>query len=98
MGRIETIRKTISRMDEIATEISAAVEQQRSATGKIAHNVKQIADNTRNVTETIAGIDHEAAETGGAARTMLGTAGELGGEAKRLRAAVDAFLKSVRTA
>jgi methyl-accepting chemotaxis protein len=96
--RIGTIGGTIARIDQIAATIAAAVEQQRAATDKIAHNVKRIAGGTGEVTATIADIDREAAGTGNAANTMLGTAAELSGEARRLRAAVDTFLGSVRTA
>ncbi|WP_043744334.1 methyl-accepting chemotaxis protein [Paramagnetospirillum magneticum] len=96
VGAIESIGKTIGRMDEIANAIAEAVEQQGAATQEIARNVHEAADGAQEVSHHISSISRTASEAGVAARELLGAAAELAGESETLRNGVDRFLGEVR--
>src|SRR6266403_1363519 len=63
---IQSIGGTISSINEIATTIAAAVEEQGAATQEIARNVQGAAEGTHQVSANIVGVNQAAAETGAA--------------------------------
>ncbi|MFS2011990.1 methyl-accepting chemotaxis protein [Azospirillum sp. CT11-132] len=89
---------TIARLNEIATAIAAAIEEQNAATGEISINVAQAARGTEQVNTNIAGVTQAAVETGAAAGQVLGAAASLAQEAERLKSEVGTFIKTVRAA
>jgi len=95
---IQRITATITEIDEIATTISAAVEEQGSATQEIARNVEQASKGTSEVSSNISGVTTAAAETGVAASQILGSASTLAEQSDTLKAEVDKFMKQVRAA
>jgi methyl-accepting chemotaxis protein len=95
---IRAIGDTIRRMNEIATMIASAVEQQGAATREIAGNVQQAAQGTGDIANNIGGVSRAANETGAAAVQVLSAAGELSKQSETLRHDVDAFLATVRAA
>ncbi len=95
---IEGIGRTISAINEIASAISAAVEQQGSATQEIARNVQQAASGTGQVSSNIAAVNQAAEKTGKASGTVLASAEQLTNQAATLRADVDRFLGNIRAA
>ena len=94
---IETIGGTIGTINEIATTIASAVEEQGAATQEIARNVHEAAHGTGQVSSNIAGVNQAAAETGTAADQVLASAEQLSRQAETLRSDVDSFLAKVRT-
>jgi len=96
VGAIAEISKTIGRISEIAIAVAAAVDQQNATTRDIARNVQQAAKGTQEVSANIAGVTQAVGETGSAANLVLGSAGDLAGQAGKLRDEVDRFLGSVR--
>jgi methyl-accepting chemotaxis protein len=98
VAAISGIGKTIGQLNEVATAIASAVEEQGAATREIARNVQQAAVGTNEVSSNIAGVSQAAGQTGSAATLVLDAAGQLAGEAQTLRAAVDRFLAEVRAA
>ncbi|WP_040475669.1 methyl-accepting chemotaxis protein [Paramagnetospirillum caucaseum] len=96
VGAIEGIGKTIGRMDEIATAIAEAVDQQGAATQEIARNVHEAASGAQDVSSHITSISRTASEAGLAARELLGAAAGLARESDALRTGVDRFLGEVR--
>jgi methyl-accepting chemotaxis protein len=96
VGAIAEISKIIGRMSEIATGVATGVEEQSATTREIARSVHQAAEGTRAVSANIAGVTGAVNETGQAANIMLGAAGELSDQARRLGDEVDRFLSSVR--
>ena len=98
VAAIGGIGSTIGRISEIATEISAAVEQQTIATKEIARNVQAAADGTRQVTGNISAVSAAAQQTGNSAHQMLGSIEQLAGRAQALGRAVSSFLEDVRAA
>lgn len=95
---IQNITSTIGRVSEIASTIAAAVEEQGAATLEIARNVAEAARGTGEVSQTIAGVNEAARETGVAASQVVDSAGELSRNGEDLKTQVDAFLREVRAA
>lgn len=93
---IQSITGVIDRINEIASAISAAVEQQGAATREIARNTQEAAQGTHLVSDTIDEVSTAAKETGTAASMVLERANGLSGQADALQRAVDEFLLHVR--
>ncbi|TAN77957.1 MAG: bacteriohemerythrin, partial [Magnetospirillum sp.] len=92
---IEGISQIIDRINEMATAIAGAVEEQGAATAEIARNVEQASVGTREVATNIAGVAHAAAETGRMSQSVFQAANGLLAESEALRAVVDGFLITV---
>ncbi len=95
---IRHIGTVIEDVRSISSGIASAVEQQGAATLEIARNVQQAADGTREVSHSIHGVTEAASSTDSVARRVLGSAGDLAGNAERLRGQVADFLAGVRAA
>ena len=79
VGAFDRIGSTLSRINEIAATIAAAVEQQSAATGDIARTVHQAAAGTKEVTRNIS-----------AANRLSSQANDLSAEVDKFIAAVKA--------
>ncbi len=95
---IEHIGTTIMRMNEIATAVASAVEQQDATTREMAQNVHQVAQSTGLVSAKVTGLANAAGETGQSAHMVRDHAGELVQHADALRCQVDQFLERIRAA
>jgi methyl-accepting chemotaxis protein len=95
---IEGIGGTIGMINDIATAIASAVQQQGSATQEIARNVQEAAQGTGMVSSNIVGVNDAAGKTGLAAGRVLVSAEQLSSQAAMLRADVDRFLANIRAA
>ncbi|MGE5537131.1 MAG: methyl-accepting chemotaxis protein [Gemmatimonas sp.] len=95
---IRAITETISHINEIATTVAAAIEEQGAATQEIARNVQQAAKGTQEVTSNITGVTQAAADTGAASSQVLSSATDLARQGEKLRAEVDRFLAEIRAA
>jgi len=94
---IQGIGRTIGNVNEIATTIAAAVEEQSAATQEIARNVEQAASGTDEVTTNISSVTQAAGETGQAAGEIQLAAGELSQQSEMLKSQVDQFLTEIRS-
>jgi len=95
---IQGIGRTIGEIDEIASSIAVAVEEQGSATNEIARNIEQAASGTREVTENIQGVTLAAAETGQTAVEVSSSTHDLTKQSSTLRNQVEKFLAAVKAA
>ena len=95
---IGLITGTIARINEIATTVASAVEEQGAATKEIARNVQQASAGTAEVSTNIAAVTQAAGETGAASSQVLTAAGELSKQSEALHLQVDAFISKVRAA
>ncbi|WP_169732786.1 methyl-accepting chemotaxis protein [Azospirillum halopraeferens] len=93
---IRDVGRVIERMNQIATAIASAVEEQGAATQEIARSVQQAASSTRLVSSSIQGVSKAADVGGQAARELLDRARRLAHQADTLTGEVDGFLRSVR--
>jgi len=98
VSAIAGIAERVVEINQIATAIASAVEQQSAATAEIARNVQQAAGGTQEVLENIQGVSRAAGETGSVAESVLSSAQALTREADGLRQLVDGFLADVRNA
>jgi methyl-accepting chemotaxis protein len=101
LGAVQAIRnigQTIGKVNEIATTIASAVEQQGSATTEIARNIQETASGTQQVSANIHGVTEAASKTEHATGQVLHAAGDLSRQSEMLRAEVVKFIEKVRAA
>lgn len=98
VSEIQSIGKTIAEINEIASGIASAVEEQSAATREIATSVEQAAAGTSEVTSNIMEVTRGASETGSAAAQVTATASELSERSEALKAEVETFLAGVQAA
>ncbi len=89
---------TIGSLDEVATTIAAAVEEQSATTKEIARNTQEASSGTDEVSRHIAGVSEGARATGQASVEVLSAAATLRQRAEVLHADVGRFLASIRAA
>ncbi|MTJ80275.1 MAG: HAMP domain-containing protein [Telmatospirillum sp.] len=95
---IEGVSQVIGRIDEIATTIAAAVEEQGAATREISRNVQQAAAGVREVAGNIAEMSGATDRSGALADGVLSASQALGGQIHSLEGEVTEFLGTVRAA
>ena len=98
VGAIKGIGQTIGEINEIATAIAAAVEEQSAATEDISRNVSHAAEGTEQVAQKIGAVTLAAGETGSAAGQVLSAADELSRQSDTLERKVEGFLAQIRAA
>jgi methyl-accepting chemotaxis protein len=98
VNAIQAIGATIAEIDQISGQISTAVDQQGLATREIAGSLQQAATGTREVNDNITSVSKASDEAGAAASKMHQAAAGLSSQSDRLKAEVDGFLGSLRTA
>jgi methyl-accepting chemotaxis protein len=95
---IQGITGTIGRINEIATAVASAVEEQGAATKEIARNVQQASAGTGEVSSNIGAVTEAAGQTSSAAAQVQAAAADLASQGDKLRAEVDQFLADLRAA
>ena len=95
---IGNITKTIEQINELATAIASAVEEQSAATREIANSSQQAATGTQEVSSNISGVQQSSSETGTAAKEVLSAADGLIQQSDSLDKEVEKFLSGVRAA
>jgi methyl-accepting chemotaxis protein len=86
----------IGQMDEVATAIAAAVEQQSVTTREIATNVQGVSGATVQSAQAMTQVVVVADQAGSASERVITGAAEIGQEVERLRSEVDRFLAAVQ--
>ncbi|MBT3791322.1 MAG: HAMP domain-containing protein [Alphaproteobacteria bacterium] len=95
---IEGIGTTIVEMNEIATTIASAVEEQGAATSEISRNVQEAASGTQSVSESIETVRGASEQTGTASGDVLSASQELAERFGSLQSEVQTFLEDIKTA
>lgn len=95
---IGSISDIIKSMDEIATIIAAAAEEQDAATVQIARNVQEAAQGTTDVAANTVGLSEAAASTEAIAEQMLAAVRNLSLKADELRKSAQGFLTNTHAA
>lgn len=98
ISAIRAITSTIGTVNEIATGIAAAIEEQGATTQEIARNVTQAAQGTQEVSTNIVTVNEAAQQSASAANQVLHAATELSGNGVKLKTSVELFLTKVRAA
>jgi methyl-accepting chemotaxis protein len=95
IGKISSI---IGEVNDIATTISSAVEEQGVSTQEIARNVQQAARGTQDVNQNIESVSKAVGQTGAAAGQVLNSAASLSQQSTHLQIQVEKFLGQIRAA
>lgn len=95
---IRSIGEVIGRLNEIASTIASAVEEQGAATQEISRNAQQAAAGTQHISANVASVSDAAGETGSAAGQLLEAAQGLSRQSSDLRGQVETFLTGIRAA
>lgn len=95
---IGSISQTVHNVQDIATTIASAVEEQSAAIQEVAGNVQQAAGRTQSVASDLKRVSNGLSENGDAASDVLSAADLLDHQAKVLRQEVNNFLSTVRAA
>ncbi|HLF58687.1 MAG TPA: globin-coupled sensor protein [Alphaproteobacteria bacterium] len=95
---IQGIGEQINGINEIATAIAAAIEEQGAATEEIARNIQQASSGTQEVSSNIAGVTQAAGETGAAAHKVLEASRSVASQSDALRDDIGKFLEGVKAA
>jgi methyl-accepting chemotaxis protein len=98
VGAIKVIGETIAQINQIATTIASAVEEQGAATQEIARNVQEASKGTQEVSSNVVTVTKAANDTGSAATQVQSSSGELAQSAAMMRKQVDEFLANIRAA
>ena len=96
VSAISTIRGVIGQVNESATAIASAVEEQNAATQEIGRNVQSAASDTSKVSSTIAEVRSASDQTMTAIQQAVAAIEGLNGDANDLKTQVGAFLDKVR--
>ncbi len=95
---IKGIGGIVNEINDIATAIAAAVEQQGAATQEIARNIQQAAAGTNAVSADIGEVAQAATQTGTQANDILTAAGQMSQQAELLDGEVQRLLARIRAA
>jgi methyl-accepting chemotaxis protein len=95
---IQEIAKTITSVNENATVVAGAVEEQRATTTEIARNIQDASNSTQEVSRNIIGVTEAANSTGDIATQVLSAASALNSQAEGLRNQVDEFFAQIQAA
>jgi methyl-accepting chemotaxis protein len=96
VNAIGDIGRIIENINEIATTISAAVEEQGAATDEITRNVRGAADRTRSVSASITEVATETSKTGELSSQVLATAQDASEKVENLRSRINGILDDLR--
>src|SRR3954468_21109346 len=97
VGSIKMISSTIGKISDIASAISAAVEEQGAATQEISRNATLAAQGTKLLAENISTVNGAIGETTRSAGDVLDASLSLSDEANRLTAEVQNFFSTLQT-
>jgi len=96
VGAIGGITTTIGKINEIATSISAAVEEQGAATGEISRSIQQAAEGSQEVSQNILTVRNAAESTGKTAQEVEEISNGIAKEVTELDQQVEGFLAQIR--
>ncbi|WP_417451651.1 methyl-accepting chemotaxis protein [Kordiimonas sp.] len=93
---MQSIRRGIKTIAEMASGVASAVEEQRAATDEIARNVQEAATGTQDVSRHVAGAAEGARQTRAASSQMAGASRTIQDSNERMRSVTTIFLDEVR--
>jgi methyl-accepting chemotaxis protein len=95
---IQMIVATIGEMNEIATEVASAAEQQRAATREMARSAQQASISVSDAIQMIATVENSSKSTKIEANSVLDAATQLSRQSDDIQAEFDKFIAGVRAA
>ncbi|OKH87575.1 methyl-accepting chemotaxis protein [Thalassospira sp. TSL5-1] len=98
LGAIKHLAARMKELNEVASGIAAAVQQQDAATGEIARNVAEAAAGTKEVSINVDGLRASAEEERQASGEVLHAAKDLSDKSHTLLSQIHTFLREIRAA
>jgi methyl-accepting chemotaxis protein len=98
INAIQTIGGIIGEVNEVATAIAAAVQEQGAATQEITRSTQFAAQGTKNVTDNIGGVKADADAAAAAADNVKNASELLESQSRQLGQEVTGFLGKIRAA
>jgi methyl-accepting chemotaxis protein len=98
IAAIQAIGGIIGEVNEVATAIAAAVQEQGAATQEITRSTQYAAQGTRNVSENITGVKADADAAAGAAANVKNASELVETQSRQLGNQVSDFLGKIRAA
>ena len=95
VGAVQEVRAVITRIDEVATVIASAVEEQGATTRDIAASVQAMTAATHQTTEAMRDVSGVSATAGEASQLVVTVADDLGHTAHILGDEIKQFLKAM---
>jgi methyl-accepting chemotaxis protein len=96
VGCIDEVTGTIRTMNEIATAIAAAVEEQGAATAEIARNVQSAATGTQDAATAVEGVIEMVTKSEAVSHATVQAMQGLEQRANKLTDSIDSFVTEVR--
>ncbi|SDF48192.1 methyl-accepting chemotaxis protein [Limimonas halophila] len=94
---IEAVADNMREIDEAASSIASAVEEQISSTREISRNVEEASTGVQDVSSQMGEMGNAAGQAGTASNEVLSAASTLSQQADTLSTKVDGFLREVRS-
>lgn len=98
INAIQAIGGIIGEVNEVATAIAAAVQEQGAATQEITRSTQYAAQGTKNVSDNITGVKADADAAAGAAENVRQASETLETQSRQLGQQVSDFLGKIRAA
>ncbi len=96
VAAIESVTKTIDKVNGIAADISSAIEQQNEVTVEISRNVQDASQAAADVSRNIAAVTESTTRVGDTVDGVESAAEGMSSQSTALRQSVDQFLAKVR--
>ncbi len=94
---IQGVTKTINQINEVASTVAAAVEQQGAATREIANGISEVSSEAMVVKNNIRDVAQASASSYGSAFKVMWSAEKIAGPTEAFRKDVDSFLKAIQS-
>ena len=95
---IQQIAATVVSISEVATGISAAVEEQQAATAEIARNIAQASDGAATIAVTITDVADSVKDASNSVIVLTRKSGDLASRSDQLRGHVEGFIAALKRA
>jgi methyl-accepting chemotaxis protein len=95
VSAVENIGTTIRNIDEIATRVASAVEQQTSATSQISENTQVLAEDATTVKEHVGMMIRQGAESAAQSFNMVWSAEDIDNLIENMNSTIGEFIESV---
>lgn len=96
VGAIDRILETITEINEVASTIAAAVEEQNATIGEVDQNIQQVATSTGGISKDITNVSSSVAQAASVAESVESATSTLSREIDQLSREVESFLAEVR--
>lgn len=95
---MQSVDQAILNLNQVATRIACAVEEQDAATREITRSIQHVSENTTEVERNVEHLKNAAEDTGKSAITVQTAAEKMSQQSNALSHEVDRFIQNIRQA